>query len=162
MLNKLILTVIISLIFISCSNTKFLGAQKYISHGTHVERWFLNPEYNKKDIPKGTKFYGASAEKIKHKFIIKYYKSDFGNGSILEIPYNDMWKVKHNGKRFHLQDDDNLFYYSKNNETFVKSNAIANFAKILPIKQCFKNGWCKMYPDYYHRESYIRKSILYK
>lgn len=171
---KILTIFLISVIFTGCSGTNFMGAQKHIGGFFFIERWYLNKEFNKNDIPSGTQFYGASAQKIKNKFTIKYYIAD-DEGSTIPIPIKDMWKVKHNGKRFNYQDDDNLFYYiKKENNKFAKrinsyrnsSHAIRfyddNEPVILPIKKCYENGWCKLYPNYYNEDIYVRKEILYK
>ena len=94
---KSILFVLVIISVPGCAND-MLGANKYILYGgDYVERWYLNPEYDRGDIPVGTEFYGASAEKIKGKFIVKYYVDD-GKKSDVEIPRSDMWVVNHNGK----------------------------------------------------------------
>ncbi|MDP2078937.1 MAG: hypothetical protein Q8J85_12920 [Sulfuricurvum sp.] len=163
---KTTILVLMALIFlIGCSDINFMGAKKYIDHTTYVERWFLNPDYDV-TIPQGTEFYGASANKIKDKFIIKYYISDKGDSTI-EIPLKDMWKVKLNGKSRNEQDDDNLFYYEKNSDgLFVKSGAMYGPAyeevKGMPIKECYDGGWCELYQDYHNRILYVKKSILYQ
>lgn len=159
-------------LFFGCfGKPNFMGANKIISGGTITERWYLNPEYNKEDIPKGTAFYGASADKIKDKFIIKYYQTTKDEKDDIEIPKKDIWTIKHNGKRFNYQDDDNLFYYNKINNQFVKHidsyrnkpEAINDDEKILAVKQCYENGWCKLYPNIYEElDIYVKQSILDK
>lgn len=165
MVNKRLLLIIsVSTLFIGCSDVRFLGAQKYQSKMLYAERWYLSSKYHKKDIPKGTAFYGASAKKIKNKFIIKYYITNYENYSTTEIPKKDMWKIKHNGKNKKEQDDNNLFYYLKDkNKQFVQGNAInSEVHPILPILSCHKNGWCELYPNYLNKTLYIKKSILDK
>ena len=159
-------------IFSGCSGSpNFMGASKYMADGTITERWFLNPEYKKEDIPKGTEFYGESADKIKNKFIIKYYQTTKDGKSDIEISKRDIWTVKHNGKRFNYQDDENLFYYKKINNQFIKhigsyrNEPLAiSYGAELAVKQCYENGWCKLYPNIYYEglDIYIKQSILDK
>lgn len=172
-LKIIILAIIISILMNSCAGVNFLGAQKWISKGTYVERWYLNPEYNKDEIPNGTAFYGAAANKIKDKFTIKYYIDD-NNDSLIEIPAKDMWKIFHNGKERRFQTDNNLFYYVKDsNGTFKKEIAIGyspiegNDGIKAPIKECYPDGWCKLYQSYdfngkLNKTLYVKKSILYQ
>ena len=171
-LKVIILAIIISILINSCAGVNFLGAQKWIGGNHYVQRWYLNPQYSKDEIPKGTAFYGDAAEKIKDKFIIKYYMQD-GKDSLTEIPLKDMWKVQHNGKNFHIQTDDNLFYYIKDTDgTFIKKEAIrfgtrGSAGVMVPIKECYTNGWCKLYRSYdfngkLNETSYVKKSILYQ
>jgi hypothetical protein len=155
---------------IACAGDKFLGAQKIGGSSVYVERWFLNDEYNKKNIPKGTAFYGASAQKIKHKFTLKYYIND-KKGSVIEIPKKDMWKVRHNGKRYNLQDDDNLFFYVKNRQGDYEKYLVSSKAtgpitvnrdvSLLPIKSC-EDDWCLLYPNVFEKPMYVKQVILYQ
>ena len=139
---------------ISCSGVEFLGAKKYnYLKGFYVERWFLNPDY-KTDIPKDTAFYGAAANKIKDKFIIKYYIAD-KDDSIVEIPKKDMWKIKSNSY-IHIKISDNLYKVSK-----YAPSGLYNL-ELIPIKKCYKNGWCKLYPTSYDINAYIEKSNIYQ
>jgi hypothetical protein len=141
-----------------------MGAVTWISTGLYTERWYTNPDYNT-TLPAGTAGYGASAEKLRDKFIIKYYTYDENGNDIVEIPKHDMWLIKHNGKRFNVQDDDSLFYYILKNEIYLKSpnsRAIANFRKLLPIKKCNIDKWCELYPTYDGQTLYVKKLILLK
>jgi len=169
-IKTILISVLCSLLIIACSGVKFLGAQKYGGTSFYTERWFLNPEYDKKDIPKGTGFYGAAAEKISEKFTIKYY-IDQGHATV-EIPPEHMWKVRHNGKRgSKYQDDDNLYFYVKDGMGGYKKYWIGENAsgpvtirenELLPIKNC-ENGWCELYPADFHRKTvYVKQSILYQ
>ncbi len=166
---KVILTILLILFFVSCSTgVNYMGSDKWIGKGGYyVERWYLNPEFDKNEIPIGTKFYGVAADKINEKFIIKYYLVKSDGSDTIQIPTENMWKVKHNGKRYNKQDDDKLFFYTKNNKgLFIKSRAIPTNIKI-PVKVCYKNGWCKMYITnsniYILDETfYVKKSILYQ
>ena len=155
-------------IFIGCSNPPFMGAKKFIvKGGMYLERWYLNPEYNSSEVPSGSEFYGAAAEKIKDRFTIKYYIYD-GERSDSEIPKSDMWVVNHNGKGWGKQDDDNFFYYKINEfgeyEKFLTGNAKYPFAisdgVLIAIRSCDVAGWCKLYPNSYSKELYVRKMIL--
>lgn len=159
---------IISSIFIfsGCfSDVNFMGASKWVGGGLYVERWYLNPEYDKKEIPSGTAFYGAASEKIKHKFTVKYYIED-GKDETVEIPLKDMWSIKHNEKDGREQDDDNLFIYEKISDKYIKGeNGIDN--RKMPIQECYSDGWCRLYDGYDYRKKktltlYVRKSILNK
>ena len=160
-----ILNLLIALVIVSCGGTNFMGAKKIIIGNYSVERWFLNPEYKDFETPKGTAFYGTAAEKVKDKFIIKYYISD-DKGYEIQIPTKDMWKVKHNGKEKYEQDDDNLFYYIKDANGVFKKNGAIGYSHIrttqLPIKECYSDGWCKFYIANNKKIYYVKKSILYQ
>jgi hypothetical protein len=167
--NKIFIFLIIIILLSACAN-EFLGSKK-ISYvrGFYVERWFLNPEYNKSEIPSGTEFYGAAADRIKHKFIIKYYIRDDSN-SEKEIPSNNMWELNHNGKRANYQDDNDLMFYSKisenNYEKFKRKYKGKEYDLVipkdilLPIKECDSTEWCLLYPTIFSKELYIKLSIL--
>ena len=175
MKNKIIIFILLIFLIIGCASPNFMGAEKIGGTNYYTERWYINPDYNV-ILPTGTAGYGASAEKLKEKFIIKYYMSD-QNGSAKEIPKKDMWLIKHNGKRFNKQDNDNLFFYVKNkDEIFIKEpeyyyanlkyHAIKKHIKILPIKKCYSNEFCELYESYNFKDEkttrYIKKSILLK
>lgn len=165
--KNIIISIFLSIFFSSCG-TNFLGAQSYINQGgLYVERWYLNPQYNKKDLPKGTAFYGKSAEKIRNKFTIKYYIAESKGDSIREIPSKDMWKVKHNGLDDRVQNDDNLFLYEKTNNNIFKKYTVIFMGAKLPIKECYTSGWCKLYitnRNINHEDKilYVKKSVIYK
>lgn len=162
------LTVVILLAACSWS-PNFMGAEKWIGGNIYIERWFLNPDKPTR-IPEGTAFYGAAANKIKNRFIIKYYIAEANGDSTTEIPANDMWKVKHNGKYYTEQDDDNLFFYVRDGNNFKKYHVagadccltIDEDDKLLPIKECYKNGWCELYPTEFRKTLYVKRSILYQ
>lgn len=164
-MKKYILLIMIVLLFSGCSGVNFMGASKWVGGGLYVERWYLNPEYDKKDIPSGTAFYGAAAEKIKNKFTVKYYIQD-GKDQTVEIPLKDMWTTKHNGKEDTEQDDDDLFIYAKIDNRYIKGGALDHIE--LAIQECYEDGWCKLYDGYSYMKKrietnlYVRKSILNK
>lgn len=149
-----------------CSND-FMGANKVIySSGGYVERWYLNPDYSEFDIPYGTGFYGDSAEKERHKFVVKYYvRNNLKSGDL--IPEQDMWKINHNGKISSKQDDDRYFYYWKNEygtyEKFkVKSSGsylAIPITKLLPIRSC-DGDWCSVYVMPKSVDFYVKREIL--
>ena len=155
-------------LFFGCfGKPNFMGADKYTTGAFMTSRWFLNPEYNKGDIPKGTEFYGVSADKIKDKFIIKYYEKTPDGKDDIEIPKKDIWTVKHNGRRYNYQDDNNLFVYEKQGNNYIKH--IDHFGHKhtvedtkYPLKECYSDGWCKLYPNYWKINLYIKQSILDK
>jgi hypothetical protein len=133
----------LSLILLTaCSGVSFLGATKYIYAGHYVERWFVNPEYQEA-VPEGTAFYGAAADKIKHRFIIKYYIFDGENDDVL-IPNEKMWGIK-DGKVDELKGVyvDRVFYFKKSTEYEVARNI--RIKRGIPIQSCFDDGWCKTY-----------------
>ena len=169
MKNKIILYLFLVFILIGCSTTNFMGAVSYKTGFISSERWYINPDYNA-TLPSGTAGYGASAERLKDKFIIKYYRFDEKGNDTIEISKHDLWLVKHNGKRFNKQDDDNLFYYIKTKKgKFQKArdNYYHDLIPItkdieLPVKTCSLNGWCELYPTYDGQTLYIKQSILLK
>ena len=175
MKNRITILVLLFSFLVGCSSTNFMGAVSYKQGPYYTERWYINPDYNV-TLPTGTAGYGASAEKLKDKFIIKYYISD-ENDSIIEIPKMNMWLIKHNGKRFNKQDNDEFFFYIKDKfgkfikepelyHTNLKYHAIEDYIKMLPIKKCYKNRFCKLYESYNYNDEkvirYIKKSILLK
>ncbi|MCW8838772.1 MAG: hypothetical protein OQK11_08735 [Thiovulaceae bacterium] len=152
---KIILLSIVSLAFITaCSRPNFMGAEMYNSlKGFYAERWYLNPEYNEDEIPKGTKFYGVSADKIKHKFIVRYYIIKPNGNNMEEIPKKDMWMVK----------QENYLYVKDINNKFIKSEYAPGGKydlKFIPIKECIDSKWCKLYENMYDKELYIKRSAI--
>jgi len=152
--TKIILLTFIVLLVGGCSSVEFLGAQKYRDiSGIYVERWFLQPSENF-ETPKGTAFYGAAAEKVKHHYIVKYY--------IAERNGEHMWQVKHNGKNYGKQDDENLFFYIKTNSGLFKQHKFSiRDNRLMPIKACY-NSWCELYPTEYPETLYVKQAILYQ
>ena len=130
----------------SCSGTDFLGAKKYVSNGYYVERWFKAPD-DQYTVPQGTEFYGAAAEKIKHRFIIKYYIKD-GVDNIVLIPEDNMWEVKQEGELNKFGNEFvNRFLYKKRSGKYEVNRNIHSKRK-MPIQSCAEDGWCKTYiPD---------------
>ncbi len=164
---RYILIFISLFLFSGCFNKPFMGASKYTTGAFMTARWFLNPEYKKEDIPKGTEFYGASADKIKDKFTIKYYELTPNGRDDIIIPKKDIWTIKHNGKRFNEQDDEDLFIYFKQNGNYIvhidhhgDKNTVENGN--YPVKECYSDGWCKLYPNFWKIDLYIRQSVLDK
>lgn len=166
---RILFFVLASTLISSCAND-LQGASMYIMQGGYyVERWYLNPEYNRKDIPTGTAFYGDSAEKVKDKFIVKYYIYD-DKKSKIGIPKNNMWVINHNGKRSFEQDDENLFFYAKTGlneyEKFLagrdKSPLAIGRDRLIPIQSCDEDGWCKVYPSHFYdfEDLYVKQIIL--
>ena len=155
MKNKIILYLFLVFILIGCSTTNFMGAESYHQEAHHTERWYINSDYNA-TLPSGTAGYGASAQKLKDKFIIKYYISDL-NGSSKEIPKRDMWLIKNTTK--------DLYFYLNKEDVSLKYK-ISDSINLLPIKKCYKNGWCKLYEQYDFegkmKDLYIKQSILLK
>jgi hypothetical protein len=167
-LSILILTLGLS----ACSaSVPFMGAEKVGAGSLYVERWYLKPEYKKKDIPRGTAFYGAAAQKIKGRFIVKYYQAD-KRGSKIEIPPQNMWKIRHNGKPYSQQDDGNLFYYKKNasgrHQKFLMSkNSSGPISlkkdRLVPVQSCNAEGWCLLYESrQFDHPTYVKRSVLYQ
>lgn len=164
-----IFVILISIITVGCAN-EFLGAKKIIyKGGFYVERWFLSSDYSESDIPSGTAFYGAAANKIKNRFDIKYYVRDEDNSELI-IPKKDMWIVNHNGKRFKIQDNDDLYYYYLESPDVYEKyfNKGASYplnvrnGLLIPIKSCDDKGWCKVYPNDYSNDLYVKQVILKK
>jgi hypothetical protein len=162
---------IISSIFIfsGCfSDVNFMGASKWVGGEIFVERWYLNPEYDKKEIPSGTAFYGAAAEKIKYKFTVKYYLRTENGKDDIPMPLQDLWTIKHNGKERREQDDDNLFYYQKFENKYINKKRAFSVDEKIPIQECYADGWCKLYGSRdpseknWRDDVYVRKSILNK
>ncbi|MDP2078938.1 MAG: hypothetical protein Q8J85_12925 [Sulfuricurvum sp.] len=147
---KMISLISLGIIITGCSDVKFLGAKHYSNKMIYTERWFVNPDI-KISIPSGTEFYGASAEKLKEKFIIKYYISD-DKHSLIEIAYKDMWTLK-GGDYLYIKTGENLF---------IKFDERLYLWNVIPVKECYKNGWCQTYPNWYNETLYIKKSSLDK
>jgi len=168
---KYLLSVIVTFFLTACAplfDTPLLGAQS-ISAGTYMTvRWFLKPEYkNSKSLGGSPKDYGASFNNVEYKYDKKYYEKTKNGRDDIEIPKKNIWTVKHNGKRYNYQDDNNLFIYEKQGNNYIKH--IDHFghkhtvedAKY-PLKECYSDGWCKLYPNYWKIDLYIRQSILDK
>lgn len=66
------------------------------------------------------------------------------------------------------EDDLNQFYYEKDDKgNFIIYNHISNIPSykeyaVVPIKQCFSDGWCLTYKDYQGKDLYVKKEALYK
>jgi hypothetical protein len=88
---------IFSLLIVFMLLTGCTSNVKTISSGFYTEKWYINPA-NKESRKLGgsTKDYGASTEKRRDKYIIKYYDYQ-GN----EIPNDDLYKIRLNGKFWH-------------------------------------------------------------
>lgn len=172
-MNKLIVCILL-LIVQGCSGVNFLGAQKHIGGSDYIERWFKNPDYQE-EVPEGTAFYGAAAEKVKHRFIIKYYISD-GVEDDIEIPNKQMWKVKPSEmdkrEKYYLD----TYFYKKIGHEYVKGINVwkERGVKKVPVQHCNVDGWCKTYISTTHKFSddykgydindvwYIKKEHLYQ
>lgn len=140
-MNKLIFCILF-LTIQGCSGVNFLGAKKHIGGIDYVERWFKSPGYQE-EVPEGTEFYGAAAEKIKHRFIIKYYISD-GLEDDIEIDTEKMWKVKPSeldGREIHYI---NTYFYKKVEGKYVEGINVRKGRKV-PVQDCDVDGWCKTY-----------------
>jgi len=142
-----------------------MGAEKWEGGSFYVSRWYLNPKYKDFETPKGTAFYGAAAQKLRNKYIIKYYISD-NKGSEIQIPNENMWKVKHNGKNYTEQDDDDLFYYVKDADGTTRKDSAIGYDEQEPVmvavQKCYKDGWCELYPTSDGDIFYVKRSILYQ
>ena len=152
-INTLLILGLMLLLNIGCSSTNYMGAKKWrVRAGMFAERWYLNPQYSQTEIPKGTGFYGAAAEKMKHKFIIKYYILNDTIPDTTEIPKKDMRKIKRKG----------YMYIKTADNKFIKSTFPSGLypLPLVPIKKCYANGYCKLYPTHY-KELYIKRSSIY-
>jgi len=138
-MNKIVMLCCLLLIT-SC--TKFLGAQKYSSHTYYTERWFSNPNYLE-EIPEGIVFYGEAAEKIKYRFIIKYYFED-GDGNTIEIPKGHIWKVRPGKTDKRELWYENIFLYRNINGKYSNPQRVRVGTKI-PVQSCSSDSWCKTY-----------------
>lgn len=161
---NIILISAIYFFLVSCAS-EFMGAERIVyKSGFYVERWYLNPEYGRDDIPKGTKLYGNSADNVKHRFIVRYYVEDSKN-SEFQIPSNHIWIS--NASSILDEDDDDYFYYEycgNGDYRKFKTSKSKLYLKIkedylLPIMSC-NNGWCKLYPNNYSDNLYVKESIL--
>jgi hypothetical protein len=170
-LNKLLILSVVILGLSACSGTPFMGAQKVGGSSLYVERWYLKPEYSRRDIPQGTAFYGAAAQKIKNRFIVKYYQKD-NRGSKIEIPPQHMWKIRHNGKPYSQQDNDDLFFYKRNGsghyyKFLIKETSSGPASlrenELVPIQFCNTEGWCLLYENrQFDHPTYVKRSVLYQ
>jgi hypothetical protein len=169
MKNRVVVCIITIILLVGCASPDFMGAESYRTGSFLSERWYKNPDYNL-TLPSGTAGYGASAEALRDKFIIKYYIYDNNGNDTQEIEKQDIWFIKHNGKRNNKQDDDNLFYYMKTKtgklikakDSYYNDLMPISRGIELPIRKCYQNGWCELYPSYDGRTLFIKKSILLK
>ncbi len=66
------------------------------------------------------------------------------------------------------EDDPNQFYYEKDEKgNFIVYDWISGVMPhlkevIVPIKQCFSDGWCLTYKDYQGKDLYVKREALYK
>ncbi len=168
--------VLVALTGCTSHRTPTLGAQKQLGAVYSFERWYLNSDYDERDIPSGTAFYGAAAQKIKHKFTIKYYVNDYDLYD-KEIPPENMWKVTPHEK---VDDIDystsnryyeNIYLYEKNEYGYVRRKPV-RFGFLMPVQSCDDTGWCKTYNTQdevkegflydFDRVLYIEKKYLYQ
>lgn len=85
--------VFISLIFSGCVFSE-QGIVKIGGTRFYTEKWYIDPANKDSRMLRGsTKDYGASAERMRDKYIVKYYNK---RGDA--IPTNNLWKIKCNGK----------------------------------------------------------------
>lgn len=104
-----------------------------------------NPKTGKLKFP--TEKYWSSSEMTRAEYIISGKK----------IMETDDW-----------EDDPGQFYYKKDEKgNFIIYDWISDVPSykeyvIVPIKQCFSNGWCLTYKDSKGKDLYIKKEALYK
>ncbi len=168
---KNILFILYGIIFFNgCSkDAPFLGANS-ISPGSYMTvRWYLKPEYkNSKSLGGSPKDYGASFNKVEYKYEEIFFEKTKNGRDDIEIPKKNIWTIKHNGKRFNYQDDDNLFVYKKQANQYIKHHSENGRIVTLtdgseyPVKECYSDGWCKLYPNRWEIDLYIKQSILDK
>lgn len=66
------------------------------------------------------------------------------------------------------ENDSNQFYYEKDEKgNFIVYDWISDVMPhlkevIIPIKQCFSDGWCLTYKDFQGKDLYVKKEALYK
>jgi hypothetical protein len=154
----------------ACGSVSFLGATKYVDTNYYIERWFVNPEYQE-EVPEGTAFYGAAADKVKYRFVIKYYISDGDSDDVL-IPTEKMWGVRKSELDTLGNKYVDRFLYHKSGEGYMANR---NFwiNRKAPIQYCLDDGWCKTYisDTYVHSDGfkydldnvlYIKREDIYK
>lgn len=169
---KNILSILFVIIFFNGCFSKdapFLGAKSKGVGAFMTARWFLKPEYkDAKALTGSTKDYGASFKKKENMYDIVYYEKTLDGRDDIIIPKSNIWTIKHNGKRFNYQDDDNLFVYKKQGNQYIKhyseSGRIVTVEEDdeYAVKQCYSDGWCKLYPNRWKIDLYIKQSILDK
>ena len=169
---KYLLSVIVTFLLTACASifdTPFLGADSIGSGAFLTSRWYLKPEYkNSKSLGGSPKDYGASFKKIDYKYDKKYYEKTKNGRDDIVIPKKNIWTVKHTGKRFNVQDDENFFIYKKQGDRYIRHNwengrkLAVEDNDIYPVKECYSDGWCKLYPNYWKIDLYIKQSILDK
>jgi hypothetical protein len=96
---------------------------------------------------------------------LKKIKSDFSRTRVSWTRAEYIKKAQKSIKVDDWEDDPNQFYYIKDkNREFAKEGHISEphlSYVIVPIKQCFEDGWCEVYPS--RRESltfYVKESAL--
>lgn len=157
---KVILVSFLSLLIMACSTPAYMndpGLVKYVNRqGFYVEKWFKKPDTNFK-VPKGTAFYGASANRMKYQFIIKYYTANKDYRARIHIPNKNMWKINDEN-----QNDSTYFYVKVADGVFKKHQFTTKGREMIPIKECDKNDWCKLYDTYDSYTLYIKRTIIYR
>ncbi|CAA6806327.1 MAG: Unknown protein [uncultured Campylobacterales bacterium] len=139
---KKIFILITALFFTGCIRESYMKPgtiQSQYASGFYVELLMLPDELKGIKLPRGTKLYKFTREN-RHLLVKKYYTAKKPHN---EIPKENMWNVK------------------KNND-FKKHNFdIGNLAKV-PIKECYKNEFCKLYPVSYDETFYIKRDNIYQ
>ncbi|CAA6806312.1 MAG: Unknown protein [uncultured Campylobacterales bacterium] len=152
-MKNIFLLMMIFLFNIGCLHESYIKPgtiQSQYARGFYVELLMLPDELKGIKLPRGTKFYKFTREN-RDIFIKKYYIAKKPHD---EIPKKDMWIIKDNKKYFYVLSDNNNFIKNINTNGIVK----------VPIKECYKNGFCKLYPvsDFYKATLYIERDNIYQ
>lgn len=97
---------------------------------------------------------------------LKKTRSDFSRTRVSWTRTEYIKKAQENIKVDDWEDDPNQFYYIKDEHgKFVIESHISSphlSYVVIPIKQCFSDGWCEIYPSRrdYKTTSYVKESAL--
>ncbi|QCD45661.1 hypothetical protein [Campylobacter mucosalis] len=98
----------------------------------YTEKWYIDPNNPNSKMLYGTEGYGASAKKNKHNYIVKYFN------------YKDCQEVP-NEKVYKIIQPENVFWYIKENDKYIKKFKIWEELEVALIQECYNDGFCKTY-----------------
>ncbi|CAA6806335.1 MAG: Unknown protein [uncultured Campylobacterales bacterium] len=150
---KNIFLLITVLFFTGCIRESYMkpGTIQSMLSAYYVELLILPDELKGMKLPRGTELYKFTRE---HRDILikKYYTAYKPHN---EIPKKDIWFIKDNKKYFYILNDKSIF---------IKSRTINRLLAKVPIKECYKSGFCKLYTtwDFNKQVFYIKRDNIYQ
>lgn len=161
---KYLLSTIILFIFTGCaSNIHDLGATHVQEGSFFSTRYFVKDGYSL-HLGGGTEDYGASFDKKKYMLDVVYYQKTQDGKDDIVVDKKSIWKVKDSTfknvyKIFYIKQADKYVLCDTEHANFNVAGIGHDFE--VAIKECYLDGWCKLYPNDYGN-LYIRKYNIYQ